>query len=205
MKLGIIGAGGHGRAVSEVANSAGYNDILFFDDKFNDNPSSFYGKYIGNIDKIYDFKDISFIVALGDGALRKKYIKKLEESNFNIISLIHPSAIISKKSKIGIGCVIMHNSVINIASSVDKGSIINTSATIDHDCKIGEFSHICPGVNLAGNVTVGKNSFIGIGSKVIQNINIGSNVTIGAGSTVINDLESNYTFYNLKKNFYEKK
>ena len=65
---------------------------------------------------------------------------------------------------------------------------MNTACTVDHNCIVSDGSHICPGVNLAGDVEIGKESWIGIGACVKQGIRIGSNVTVGAGASVINDL-----------------
>ena len=100
----------------------------------------------------------------------------------------------------------MPKSVINISVKISKSCIINTSSSIDHDTTINQFSHICPGVNLAGGVKIGKNTLVGIGTKVIPNINIGSNVIIAAGSTVYKNIKSNKVFYNNhESNIYEKK
>ena len=70
-------------------------------------------------------------------------------------------------------------------------AIVNTCASVDHDCLIGDFTHVCPGVHLGGNVHVGQDSWIGIGSQVIQGVRIGSNVLAGAGSTIIRDVPDN--------------
>ncbi len=66
--------------------------------------------------------------------------------------------------------------------------IINTGITIDHDCKIGDFVHLAPGVNLAGGVLVEEGSFLGINSSVIPYKRIGKWVTVGAGGAVIQDV-----------------
>jgi len=70
---------------------------------------------------------------------------------------------------------------------------VTTRASIDHDCRIGAFSHVCPGAALAGTVTVGGHSWIGIGSQVRQGIRIGSHVTVGAGATVVSDIADGLT------------
>ena len=67
---------------------------------------------------------------------------------------------------------------------------MNTT-TVDHDCVIGDFVHIAPGVNLAGNVSVGDGSMVGVGTSVIPGIRIGKNCIVGAGSVVIEDVPDN--------------
>ena len=82
----------------------------------------------------------------------------------------------------------MANSVINCSAVIGNAAIINTSASVDHDCILHDGVHICPGVNLAGNVEIGRLTWIGIGSSVIERIKIGEAVVVGAGSVVINDI-----------------
>ena len=56
---------------------------------------------------------------------------------------------------------------VNADTFVDDFAIINTGATVDHDCSIGTWSHVGPGVNLAGEVHIGQGAFIGTGASVI--------------------------------------
>jgi len=196
MNLGIIGAGGHGKVIGDTAYSAGYKNIFYFDSFIKKINFKLHGKFIGKLDKIYKYKDLKFIVALGDNNKRYQIFKNLEINNFKIATIIHPTASVSKLSYLGKGSVVMPNAVININTKIAKGCIINTGSTIDHDCSIKKFTHICPGVNIAGNVKIGEFSLVGIGSKIIPNIIIGSKVTIGAGSIILKNIKSNNIVYN---------
>jgi acetyltransferase-like isoleucine patch superfamily enzyme len=64
----------------------------------------------------------------------------------------------------------------------------STPASVDHECKIGDGTHISPGVNLPGGVTVGQATWVGLGAKVIEGIKIGSGTMIGAGAVVVGDI-----------------
>jgi len=195
MKIGIIGTGGHGKVVEDIALANGYEDLLFFDDDKNKIQKIKKKQYAGKISRISDYHDINFVIAIGDNLIREKFYRYLEINQKKIITLIHPTAYIGRNVNISKGVVVMANCVINSYSKISKGCIINTAATIDHDCKIGSFTHICPGVNIAGNVSIGKLSFIGIGSQIVQNINIRSNSIIGAGTTVLKNISSKKIFY----------
>ena len=196
MKLGIIGAGGHGKVVGDIALSLNYNQIFYFDDINKSKEIKFLGNYAGKVNKINEYKAIPFIIAIGDNNKRKDIFFELIKKEYKIISLIHPSSFVSKYAKIGKGTAVMPKTVINASTKISNSCIINTSSSIDHDCSINSFCHICPGVNIAGGVKIGKMSFIGIGSKIIQNIRIGSNVTIGAGTILYKDISSNTKYYN---------
>ena len=87
----------------------------------------------------------------------------------------------------------MPNVVVNADTVIGQGCIINTGSIVEHDCRIGDFSHICPNSALAGGVTVGNSCWIGISSNVVQLIKIGNKVTVGAGAAVVNDIADNMT------------
>ncbi len=205
MKICIIGAGGHGKVVGEIAKMLNYDEIYYFDDFNRRKEINFLGKYIGKIKEIKKYKQFPFIVAIGDNLIRKQIFLHLEKNKYKIISLIHPSSYVSKFAKIGKGTVVMPKATINISVKIARSCIINTSSSIDHDSSINEFCHICPGVHLAGGVKIGKNSLIGIGTNIIPNIKIGSNVTIGAGSIVYKNISSNKLFYNYKDSIINEK
>lgn len=194
-RIFILGAGGHGKVVGEIAFLNGFTDIIFLDDNYaniNNYPFLIKGN-IKDFNNIYNQKDAWF-VGIGDNYIRKKFIEKFDHFSKNLINLIHPSAVKSNLSNYENGICIMANSVINPDCKIKRGSIINTSASIDHDCVIGLFAHIAPNATLSGNVTVGELSLVGTGSSVHHGINIGNNVKIGVGSKVFKNISDNTIF-----------
>ena len=198
-KLLIIGSGGHGRVVADVAEkSNNFKEISFLDNTFlnsNFSKSVNFKKVIGEISirsiEKYSSEFSHAFVGIGDNKIRIKWLKILEMMNFQIPTIIDPTAEISKYAILDKGSFINTNVVIQCNAKIQFGSILNTSCTIDHDSIIGEGTHISPGVNVAGNVNIGKFCWIGIGSKIIQNIQIGDNVTVGGGSLVLKDVPKN--------------
>ena len=194
----IIGAGGHGNTVYEIAKRSNkYSKIDFLDDCFGSDlirNKKMKNKIIGKIDSLSSFSILSSyesaFVAIGDNKIRGSLIKKLLDLGLKIPFLKHESAVVSESASICKGVLLAANCVVQSYSKIGVGSIINTSSTIDHDSIIGENVHVCPGVNIAGEVVIGNNSFIGIGSNVIQQINIGHDVFIPAGALVKNDISS---------------
>ena len=66
-KLAIIGAGGHGKVVGEIALLNQYENIHFFDDKINEIknlPFTIIGNLLQLKDNLKDYDD--FFVAIGD-------------------------------------------------------------------------------------------------------------------------------------------
>lgn len=190
-KLIIIGAGGHGKVVANIAMLNGYKEIYFLDD---DTSKNYIGKYqiIGTTKDINRYKnEYDFFIAIGNNQIRKKISMLLLDNNIKPVSLIHPSAVIDDTVQIGYGVVVMANAVINADTMIGNNVIINTASSIDHDCIINDYVHISPGVHIAGNVHIGEKSWLCIGSTIINNITVGADIIVGAGSVVIqNILES---------------
>ncbi len=175
----IYGASGHGLVVADIARACGYGNIIFIDDGDN--------VYL-TFDEMKNNKNIPIVLAIGSNHIRAMLFEKVENSGFEVVTLIHPSSVVSLSASIGKGTVIMPNVVVNANAIVGKGTILNTSCIVEHECIIDDFVHISPNVALAGNVRVGKLTHIGIGSNVIQGIIIGNNAIIGAGSTVVKNI-----------------
>ena len=176
-RLVIIGASGHGKVIADMAVKCGYKDIVFLDD--NENVKECVGFPV--IGKVLDAKNMEDdkIVAIGNAEIRKKIQSQLS----NLVTLIHPSAVISRRVKIGEGTVIMADVVIG------KGCIINTGASVDHDCKLGDFVHVSVGAHVAGTVSIGKKTWVGAGATVSNNVSICGHCMIGAGAVVVKDLK----------------
>lgn len=194
-KLLILGAGGHGKVVGEIAlMMKQWKEIAFLDDDIN--LKEVIGiPVLGKVEEYLLFqKNYKYaFVAIGNNKIRHLLTNELKKSGFEIPILIHPLSILSNNVKIESGSVVMAGSVINSSVKIGESCIVNTSATIDHDCIIKSGVHVSPGVNIGGTVTIDELSWIGIGSSVVNNVNIGKNSIIGAGSVVIDDLKDNCT------------
>jgi sugar O-acyltransferase (sialic acid O-acetyltransferase NeuD family) len=194
-KLIIIGASGHGKVVADIAIKMNkWQSIAFLDDD-ESIKTSMGLEVIGKTTDAFTYKDkADFFVAIGSNATREKIQGKLIEEGLNVVSLIHPSAVIGTDVEIGIGTAVMAGVVINSSSRIGKGCIINTSSSLDHDNVVEEYVHISPGVKTAGNVRVGKASWLGIGSVVSNNVNICSGCKVGAGAVVVKDITEPGTY-----------
>ena len=192
-KLLILGAGGHGKVVSEIAQlMKQWEEIAFLDDR--EDISEVLG--IPIVGKLADLLALRSeyeygFVAIGSNTARLKWTEKLSHHGFKIPILMHPSSTVSAKSSIEEGTVIMAGAVINPDTKIGRSCIINTASTIDHDCILQEGVHTSPGVHLGGTVKVGKRTWICIGATIINNINIGCDSVIAAGAVVTKDVLSN--------------
>ncbi|MDT2819129.1 acetyltransferase [Vagococcus lutrae] len=189
--LAIVGAGGHGKQCAEIARLTGdWKEIVFFDDK------SKFEKVIDNTKNISKYvKEYDFFIGIGDNKIRAKLFEKLKNYSANIVTLVHPSAILSDKTTIKEGTIIMPGAIINNEVAIGIACIINTGVIVEHNSKVGDFVHIAPGSSIAGNVTIGNENFLGIGTVVINNIDICEGNIIGASSLVLQNIEKKGIYY----------
>ena len=178
--IAIYGQSGHGQVVRQIAEACGYQQILWIDD----NPKEQSMNFEHFIQK---HQDVSVALGIGSNSARQDVYKKLKNAKVNVVTLIHPSAVIATDSTIEEGCVVMPLCVVNTLATIGVGCIINTHVTVEHECQIDSFVHLSPKVSLAGDVSVGESSHIGIGATVIQSISIGSHTIVAAGSVIIKD------------------
>lgn len=192
----IIGAGGHGKVVADAALDTGrWDEIVFLDDAWPDKQVNGRWAVQGKVEQMLEWKSrcVQAVVALGNNQLRMQLQSRLILAGFEMATVVHPSASISRYARLGVGCVVFANAVVNVDAEVGDAAIINTAATVDHDCHLGNGVHIAPGANLGGGVTVGDYSWIGIGAAVRHYQSIGAGVTVGAGAVVVNNIEDGVT------------
>lgn len=194
LAIAICGAGGHAKVVADVL-SAQFPPVTvkgFLDDRSELHGAELCGlPVLGSLAPWLDRAskaEFTLIVGIGNNRDRERIADQVSEAGFSFASAIHPSACIGYGVEIGSGSVLMANTVVNVGAVIGEHVIINTSASVDHDCVVEDFSHISPGVNLAGGVTVGRGAHIGIGACAVPGVRIGEWATVGAGATVVNDV-----------------
>jgi sugar O-acyltransferase (sialic acid O-acetyltransferase NeuD family) len=122
---------------------------------------------------------------------RKKIIEGLGIPIDRFAKVIHPSAVVSKWSKVGYNSLVMAGVVITSNAIVGNHVCVLPNSVIHHDSSIGDYSLVGSKVLIAGNVNIAENCYIGSGSNIINSVSIGENTLIGLGSNVINNISSN--------------
>lgn len=192
----IIGSGGHARVILETAALEGIATKGILDVNFSGDPETILGApVLGNLNVMDSInpEEVYVFIALGGNSERRQISELISRKGFSSITLVHPTAIVSKSANLAAGTFVAAGAIINPQAKIGEGTIINTGALIDHETRIGKFSHIGPGTTVCGRVNIGANSFIGAGVTIIDKISIGESVTVGAGSVVIADIPSGTT------------
>lgn len=195
----MVGGGGHAKAIIEIITMKKEHHIVGITDNDPDKMQQSITEVpiIGNdgILQTYFQKGIKrAFITLGnvaDTRARIRLYNMLKEIGFELINVIHPSAIISDSLIMGTGNALMAGCIINAHTSLGNNCIINTGAIVEHDCIIENHVHISTGAKIAGNVKVKEGTHIGIGAVIKQGITIGQKVTVGAGAIVLGDIPDN--------------
>ncbi|TQR32560.1 acetyltransferase [Brevibacillus brevis] len=186
----VLGGGGHSKVLMNTLLMTSFDVKGFTTPDSEDQMKIIFGvKRLGADDIIRSFdptqyKLVNGIGSIGYPGIRRELFYSFKNSGYHFENVIHPSAILSKDTRLLEGVQVMAGVIIQPGCIVGANTIINTRATIEHDCLIGDNVHISPGAIICGDVIIGDNVHVGAGATVIQGIRIGKNSIIGAGSVV---------------------
>lgn len=160
-KILIIGAGGHGKVVKEVAEACGYKKVDFLDDNSSD--------AIGKIQELnlYLNEYENAIVGIGNNLFRNEMLDRLKKAGYQIPVLIHPTAYVSPSAIVSEGTVIEPLAIVNANSQVCKGCIISVGAIVDHNVVLEECVHVNAGAIVKAGARVVQNRKLEAGEVVL--------------------------------------
>jgi UDP-perosamine 4-acetyltransferase len=192
-----IGAGGHAAVIIEILRSAACYEIVGLLDV----RSELWQKEVDGVPvlggdellpSLYDDGVRTAFIGIGgarDNGVRRAAYARAAARGFELLTAVHPRAIVSSGARLGAGASVMAGACVNPGAALGENVIVNTGAIVEHHCVIGDHVHIASGACLAGGVTVGACSHIGLGASVLQNVRIGRSVVVGAGAVVVDDVE----------------
>ncbi|HSW38819.1 MAG TPA: acetyltransferase [Acidobacteriota bacterium] len=120
--------------------------------------------------------------------LRKGYVEQAAAMGLRFATLVHPTARVSSRARLGEGCFISAMAAIGTHTTLGRSVFVNRGALIGHHTTIGDYCTIQPGANVAGSIKIGEQSYIGMGAIVLDKHTIGGGCVIGAGAVVTADL-----------------
>lgn len=200
----IVGARGLGREVLELATDCISDACLdmtikgFLDD--NQAVLSECQNTIPVISSVEEYKPISgdvFITALGDTRIREKYVSILNSKRCRFINLIHPTAIIGQRLKIGMGNIIGPYVQISCDVAIGSHTLIQSHSILGHDVSFGDYSNAHAFTFLGGNVAIEKGVTLGTRSSILPNAVVESQSKVGACSLVLKKVGRGTTVFGI--------
>lgn len=195
----IFPLGGNSVEALDCIDESKYKVIGFVDDDTNKIGTKYCGIEVFDRTAFERFPDAKVLACIGSPynfRKRGEIIASLGIPKERFVSIVHPSARISKFASIGTNCLIMAGVVITHNVKIGDNVIILPNSVIHHDTEIRDNVFIAAGVVVCGGVRIQQSCFIGAGAKIIQNVNIGEKSIIGLGSVVVKDVEKEEKFFN---------
>lgn len=181
----IIGAGGHGSVVADIAKLCRKQAILFYDDTVEKQNGWFASCFVQGA--LADLPEtFEGIIAIGDNAARKRISERFTGASWR--TLVHPGAVVADNVSLGIGTVICAGAIIQPGAVIGDHCLINTAAVVEHGARIGNYAHVASSAIVCGEVIVDEGAFVGAGAVVLPKLEVKAWSTIGAGAVVTSDV-----------------
>ena len=155
----IIGAGGLGREVYDLAIDTGAYTVRGFVDA---NPAVAPGvaPVLGSPDDYEMQPGDVFICAIGNPAVRRKCVEQLQQRGAHFTTLIHPTAIVSPTAHVGQGCIIKPYVTIGSMARIGEHTVVQPHTTLEHDVCVGSFCLVGAGSVMQGATTAADSSIL---------------------------------------------
>ncbi len=193
-RLLILGAGGHSRAVADLAGEAGWT-VAGFTDRGGPPRSGILGTDadVGALARAGAID--AAVVGVGNSALprRAELFQLLCDCGLARPALVHPRAVLARSCRVGDGSVVFGGCVLGVGVEVGVNGVCYGGVIVEHDCWIGDHCYLSPGVVLSGQVTVERSAFLGAGAVVVPGVRIGAGAVVAAGAVVIEDVPAGTT------------
>jgi len=162
----VIGGGGFGRALVELARIIDEHTVVgFVDDRW---PELTHVKDVPVVGRIADLPKLraladSVVLAIGENRVRQAAARRANEAGFKLASLIHPRAVVSPSAMLGHGVTVMAGAIIGTEVHVEDGCIVNAGAVIDHHGRVCAFAHLGIGACMGGGAILESLSWLAVG------------------------------------------
>lgn len=198
MKIVIIGGRGNGTVIAstiEDCRKAGINVscVGFLNDyetEVNEYP------VLGGINKESWMRlpsDYKFIFAMSNVKQafdRYHLLINLEIPLERFATIIHPTAVVSDKAKIGYGVVLMPFTLVSPNVNIGNHSQMYAQSFIGHDSELKEMVFVANNASIGGRVIVHNGAHLGSNCSVLERLNIGEFSIIGLASNVLTNVDA---------------
>ncbi len=201
-KLIILGTGGNCidilDTIWDINTAQGhelYECIGFLDDNEQSWGKDFYGvKVLGPLITASQYRDCLFVNGIGSASnfwKKRDIIAKTGISPDQFETIIHPTASVSRISKLGYGVVVFQN--VTITSNVRIGNhvVILPNSVVSHDSVVDDYTCIAGAVCISGGVQIDYACYLGTNSSIRSNVHLERHCLVGMGAVVLENMPEN--------------
>lgn len=116
-------------------------------------------------------------------------VKMCREHGLNLISAIHPTALVLPQAVIAPGVWINAKAVIGYKTELSSGVIVNTGSILEHHNVLESCVQVDPAVTTTGNVTLRARCHVHTGAILLNHVVVGEDAEVGAGTLVRHEVE----------------
>lgn len=197
-ELVIVGAGGFGREVYEWAQaslvlpSAGAHRIKGF---LSNRPADLDGfdldaAVLGDPAEYVFSPEERVLFAIGAVEVKRQMIDGLRQRGAQFAQLIHPSAVVARSARIGVGAIICPFATVSANAVVGDHAMVNLYASVAHDARLGAYSVLSPYATLNGSAVVEDEVFVGSHATVTPKVRVGRGAKISANVAVTSKVDA---------------
>ncbi|MCK9275728.1 MAG: hypothetical protein M0P57_11640 [Syntrophales bacterium] len=129
-----------------------------------------------------------FIYAMSNvnqSCMRHRLLQELNIPAERFATIVHPSAVVSKKASLGNGVVLMPFVHVGPDVAIGNHSQFFAQSFVGHDTEVSEFVFVANNASIGGRVRVEEGAHIGSNSSVLERVTVGRYSLVGLGSVVI--------------------
>ena len=197
VKLLGLGAGGHAKVVLDALTAMeGFEVVGLLDPREDLWGSKVAGvTVLGGDDLLDEHPGGARHAFLGlgvphDTAPRRRLWEAVIARGYDVVSVVHPTAVVSPQARVGRGATVFAAAVVNAGAELGANVIVNTGAIVEHDCRLADHVHLAVGAVLGSGVVVEEGAHVGAGATVLQRVTVGARAVVGAGAVVIRDVDA---------------
>ncbi|WP_329376788.1 acetyltransferase [Streptomyces sp. NBC_01351] len=199
----IVGAGGFARETAQAVRDVAAADVArgrpprwrlagHLDDD-----ASLHGRdvdgvpVLGGCERVHELWEARVVVCVGsprDYAVRARLVRRLGLPVHRYATVVHPTAVVSDSSMLGVGSVLLAHVVLTAAVRVGSHVAVMPQVVLTHDDAVGDFATLASGARLGGGVRVRRGAYVGAGALVRECAEVGAWSLTGMGSTVLADV-----------------
>jgi sugar O-acyltransferase (sialic acid O-acetyltransferase NeuD family) len=197
----IIGAGGYGREIYDLAKSCKSYGFKFLIKGFLDSNLDAIGNrsgYPAILDTVENYtiqEDDVFVIAIANIGSKRSCAESLRKKGGQFFTLIHQTAVIAQNTTIGEGCVIGRDVIISNDCKLGSHCTFNSKSMVGHDSEIGNYCNINAGAFIGGECKIEDGVTIHTYGIVTPRLHIAQNAVIGAGSVVVKNVALGKTVF----------
>jgi len=195
----LIAAGGLAREVMEaVVVMEQFRVAALLDDDPTRQGQNIHGMPVaGPVEAAFDNPDTRLVVCAGSGKARSMIVASLTALGVDpdrYATIRHPSVTVPGSCNVGAGTILLANVVLTADVTLGRHVVAMPHAVFTHDDRAADYTTVCTGVSLGGDVRLGRASYLGMNSCVREHCAVGDNAVLGMGSVLLHDLPPDQTW-----------